>query len=385
MSTAGQKGMLLSGPRQTGKSTFVQWDLVPVLEEVHGAHVVYVDPSADREVDPAVSIAQVLREEVKSFDGIVMRMARGLGLTNIRLGGMEMDVAQAQSTYSKRTLGLLQALASAARRPVVIVLDEVQLCQRSDQARNLLVSLTRSAAKLSRERACCIRVLATGSHAHKLRAFVASKQEAFHGAKVLSLPLLGDGFVEWVANVSFVGYRPSTSLMSKGFATLLHRPQELLDVCAELNAMGTRSQPAVDQLFQLLVEQRAAEGREDLIAKLRSLSDVDLALVRVMAETGPRFAPHLAWCKKRTAALIEVMQGIPHSPALTTAEIDAALDRLVAKEVIWRGLGFAFEEPRYASWIMAMDPATDFCVEDDESPQRVARRLGELTFPAVLS
>ena len=56
MSDAGQRGMLLSGPRQTGKSTFVQWDLIPLLAGSHGAHVVYIDLSADCDVEPAVSI-----------------------------------------------------------------------------------------------------------------------------------------------------------------------------------------------------------------------------------------------------------------------------------------------------------------------------------------
>ena len=384
MSEAGQRGMLLSGPRQTGKSTFVQWDLIPLLAESHGAHVVYIDLSADCDVDPAVSIVQALRDEVRSFDGLVMRVARGLGLTNIRLGGLEMDVAQAHATHSKRTFGLLRGLARAANRPVVIVLDEVQLCQQSQESRQLLIALTRSAARLSRERECRVRVLATGSHAHKLRAFVESKYDAFYGGRICALPLLGDGFVAWMRDRLREPVRPTAELMAQGFQKLLHRPQELIDVCDQLRDAGARSQLGADQTYQQLVDYRCAEGRDDLMRKLRSLGAVELALVRVMAETGPRFAPHQAWCKKRTAALIEVMQGAPHAVLLTMAEVDLALDRLASKAIIWRGVGCEFEEPRYASWILEMDPAADFCVETQELPE-LASGTHDLVYPVLLS
>ncbi|OWQ48943.1 hypothetical protein CDL60_03415 [Roseateles noduli] len=383
MSAVGRKGMLLSGPRQIGKSTFVQWDLIPVLEEVHDAHVVYIDLAVDLEVDPSVSIPLALRDEVRAFDGLVMRMARGLGLTNIRLGGLEMAVEQAQSTYSKRTFGLLQTLARACRRPLVIVLDEVQLCQQSDPARRVLASLTRSAIRLNRE-GLVVRVLATGSHAHKLRKLVANKQEAFYSAHVRALPRLGDDFVDWVRARLAPRCRPDADLMVRGFDTLLHRPLELMDVCDALRDTGVRSQSAADQVYQLLVDERSTEGREQLIARMRTLSALELALVRVMAETGPRFAPHLMWCKQRTAALIEVMQGVPPGNSPSTSEIDAALDGLAGKEIIWRGLGFAFEEQRYAAWILAMNPATDFQVEFDESSAMPGERPG-LIAPALLS
>ncbi|MDH0867875.1 ATP-binding protein [Mitsuaria sp. GD03876] len=367
MSGAGQRGMLLSGPRQTGKSTFVQWDLVPALVAAHGAHVVYIDLSADGDVDPAVCIEQALREEVKAFDGLVMRVARSLGLTNIRLGGLEMEVARAHATHSKRTLGLLQALARAANRPLVVVIDEVQLCQQSEAASRLLVALTRSASRMNREREHRVRVLATGSHAHKLHAFLSSKRDAFHGAKVRALPPLDAAFLDWLRPRLPERARPEAAAMSQGFDALLRRPQELLDACDELRAMHPRSPDAVAQLFQGLVEQRCAEGREDLIVKLRSLPELELALVRVLAETGYRFAPHMTWCRERTAAMIEVMQGRPRAEPLTTADIEAALDQLAAKAIVWRGFGIAFEEPRFVSWILAMDPATDFRVERDEA------------------
>lgn len=383
MSAGGQKGSLLSGPRQIGKSTFVQWDLIPVLEEIHGVHVVYIDLAADREVDPSMSIPQALRDEVRAFDGLVMRMARGLGLTNIRLGGLEMAVEQAQSTFSKRTFGLLETLAHVCRRPLVIVLDEVQLCLQSDAARRVLASLTRSATRLNRD-GTCVRVLATGSHAHKLRKLVASKQEAFYSAQVRALPRLGDDFVDWVRARLPSRCRPDAALMARGFDVLLHRPLELMDVCDALRDTGARSQAAADQVYQLLVDERAAEGWEQLIARMRTLSALELALVRVMAETGPRFAPHLMWCKQRTTALIEVMQGVPPGAPLSSVEIDAALDGLATREIIWHGLGFAFEEERYATWILAMDPAADFQVECDHGSTLAGERLG-LTAPALLS
>lgn len=93
---------------------------------------------------------------------------------------------------------------------------------------------------------------------------------------------------------------------------------------------------------------------------------------------------HLKWCKQRVCALIELMQGGAGVGLPATADIESALDQLAAKEIIWHGLGFSFEEQRYASWILDMDPATDFHVERDGGTVTPCERPG-LIVPAVLS
>lgn len=187
MSRPRESGLLLTGPRRSGKTTFVREDLLPVLRLEHDVHVIHIDLAAYRNAEPGLAILHALRTALQRFDGVVLRVARRLGLTNIRLGGLEMNVAQAQAVWTEGVLDLLQALSRKAAKRLVIVIDEVQRSQTTETP--------------------------------------------------------------------------------------------------------THSPAAVQQLFQLLVEDRASEGQADFVASLRSLSDLDFALLRVMAETGSRFAP----------------------------------------------------------------------------------------------
>jgi hypothetical protein len=384
MSRPRESGLLLTGPRRTGKSTFIREDLLPVLRAEHDVYLIHVDLAAYRNAEPGLAMLHALRMALQRFDGVVLRAARSLGLTNVRLGGLEMNVAQAQAVYTDGVLDLLKALSQKAGKRLVIVMDEVQRSQHTEHGRNVLYALMRSSDHLNIGRGAGVRVVATGSHTHKLRKLVSSKEEAFYDATVRELPSLGTEFVYWLREQLPGLLRLDPELMAKGFDQLLHRPRELMDVCKQLGETDIRSVGAVDQLFQLLVADRAAEGKEEFVAKLRSLGDLELALLRVMAETGPRFAPHFAWCRRRIAAVMEAMPGVPQGADPSRDDVESALDGLVARGIIWRGLGFAFENQRAANWLLSLDPIADFRGDHDESPLPIsAGRTAD--FPVLLS
>lgn len=384
MSRPRESGLLLTGPRRTGKSTFVREDLLPMLHAEHDVHVVHIDLAAYRNAEPGQAILHALRTELQRFDGVVLRAARSLGLTNIRLGGLEMNVAQAQAVYTDGVLDVLKALSQKAGKRLVIVMDEVQRSQSTEHGRNVLFALMRSSDHLNIGRGTGVRVVATGSHTHKLRKLLSSKEEAFYDATVRDLPHLGTGFVFWLREQMPGLLRLNPELMVKGFELLLHRPRELMDVCKQLGETDIRSEGAVDQLFQLLVADRAAEGKGEFVAKLRSLADLELALLRVMAETGPRFSPHATWCRRRTAEVLEMLLGVPQAPDPAREDIESALDGLVARGIIWRGLGFAFENQRAADWLLSLDPIMDFRGDpDDVSPPVLTGQPPD--FPVLVS
>lgn len=101
-----------------------------------------------------------------------------------------------------------------------------------------------------------------------------------------------------------------------------------------------------------------------------------------MAKTGPRFAPHHRWCRERVAALIAVMVDLPSPPALSQDEIEAALQGLEDRRLIWRGLGLALENQRAADWLLALEPTTDVRVDHDELP-RLAAGSVTASFPTL--
>ncbi|MDM0029817.1 hypothetical protein [Variovorax saccharolyticus] len=61
-----RSGLFLSGLRRTGKTTFLQQDLIPALE-VLGAVVIYVDLWADTKADPATLIHAAIRKTLEDL------------------------------------------------------------------------------------------------------------------------------------------------------------------------------------------------------------------------------------------------------------------------------------------------------------------------------
>ncbi len=90
-------GLFLAAPRRTGKSTFVRQDLVPALRG-RGAEVIYVDLWVDKTKDPALLIANAVRDELKKEDGGITKLARKAGLGKFTVGalgsGLNFDLSQ---------------------------------------------------------------------------------------------------------------------------------------------------------------------------------------------------------------------------------------------------------------------------------------------------
>src|SRR6516164_425488 len=74
-----RSGLFLSGPRRTGKTTFLVSDLIPALRE-RGALVVYTDLWSDLGVSPAVLIRTALRKTLEALQspasGLLARLAQ---------------------------------------------------------------------------------------------------------------------------------------------------------------------------------------------------------------------------------------------------------------------------------------------------------------------
>ena len=81
MSADGSSGLFVTGPRRTGKSTFIREDLIPILSKAQGSQVVYADLWEDRSADPGDVIVAAIRAELMKFDSLIIRAAKGETLT----------------------------------------------------------------------------------------------------------------------------------------------------------------------------------------------------------------------------------------------------------------------------------------------------------------
>ena len=72
-----QSGLFLSGQRRTGKTTFLQHDLIPALEAM-GALVIYVDLWSDVQASPSSLVHAAVKQALTELQNQGSRMRKTL-------------------------------------------------------------------------------------------------------------------------------------------------------------------------------------------------------------------------------------------------------------------------------------------------------------------
>ena len=122
-----RSGVLLSGIRRVGKTTFLRQDLVPALE-ARGALVVYVDLWADRSKSPATLVLDAVRATLQQMQtpgsGLLQRFkGLNLGAVGLTLG---FQIEHLGTPGGATLAQAYSALVAEARVDVVLIVDEVQ-------------------------------------------------------------------------------------------------------------------------------------------------------------------------------------------------------------------------------------------------------------------
>lgn len=124
---------------------------------------------------------------------------------------------------------LLKVLVRTAKRPVLVLFDEVQELATVANGENV-VSAIRSAITKSKSN---VRVVFTGSSQEKLlELFSRSRAALYEGASTLQFPHLGEDFIAYIAQRSRERFkkRISVSELAEAFERLHHQPRALIDL-----------------------------------------------------------------------------------------------------------------------------------------------------------
>lgn len=231
-----RSGLFLSGLRRTGKTTFLQQDLIPALESM-GALVIYVDLWADTKADPAVLVHAAIRKALedlqKPTSGALARLKR---LKGVDLGAMGFKFG-----FSLADLGakggptIAQALTEVvdmAKSDVVLIVDEVQQALAGEDGTQMLLAIkaARDAINPRPDTPGHFLFIGTGSHRAQVAEMTRGRQQAFVGATSLDYPTLDADFVEYVLKtIASEGAPavPSLPVAVAAFKTLGCRPEEL--------------------------------------------------------------------------------------------------------------------------------------------------------------
>ena len=138
MSADSASGLFVTGPRRTGKSTFIREDLIPELSKTYNTQIVYADLWEDKSANPGHVIVEAIKRELLKFDGFILKAAKGVGLDKIKVGGLEMSIDHLGFGKGETLTKALTLLAAASKKSVTLIIDEAQQSQVSEEGRQAL-------------------------------------------------------------------------------------------------------------------------------------------------------------------------------------------------------------------------------------------------------
>lgn len=241
-----RSGLFISGVRRTGKTTFLQADLVPALEDA-GALVIYVDLWSNTQANPAALVHGAIRKALGELQSPVGAMASRLK----KLRNAELAVAGFKFGFKVESVGteggptLAEAfthVVDQARTDVVLIIDEVQQAITSDEGNQMLLALkaARDAINPRPGTPGHFLFVGTGSHRALVSELTARRNQAFAGATSIPYPVLDADYVAYLLERlqgEGMTTMPSLEVATEAFRTLGARPEELLRALRELRTL----------------------------------------------------------------------------------------------------------------------------------------------------
>ena len=240
-------GLFLAAPRRTGKSTFLQADLLPELNS-RGVVVVYVDLWANQKNDPGDLIADAIAQALRKRLGVVAKTAKAAGLDSVQIGGLKIDLSKIGRHDGITLADALRALHETAKAPVALIIDEAQHSLTSEAGENTMIALKSARDQLNRPGDPKLLLVMSGSDRDKLLRLVNTNASPFYGSKIERMPELGADFIAHIAE-RIVQQRPELGPIDQ---TALLQAFELF---------GSRPQFFIDALGKVLHPLAAQDGR----------------------------------------------------------------------------------------------------------------------------
>jgi hypothetical protein len=355
-------GLFLAAPRRTGKSTFLQADLLPELEN-RGVVVVYVDLWADQKSDPGDLIADAIRQALQKHLGRVAKTAKAAGLDSISRGGIKIDTTKIGKSDGITLADNLRALHEAAKAPVALIIDEAQHALTSEAGENTMTALKSARDQMNRPGAVKLVLVMSGSDRDKLLRLVNTNASPFYGSQIQRMPELGADFIGYIVEL-IAKQRPDLGLidqaaLQQAFELFGSRPQFFIDALGRvLNPLAPQ-----DQRFENAMRIQAQQCQQADEAQMQSdylaLKPLEQAVLWRMLELGARFRPYdadaLQFYKSKTGE------------AVTPPKVQKALESLRNHQpsMVWKSA------------------RSEYTVEDAAMPRWYAQRVAAETWPPV--
>lgn len=339
-----QARIALFGPRQTGKTTLLRQEVMPLVEQ-RGALAVYLECWADK-TDPLASINYAIQkalDTLKVSPSGLKRTARtpvrkiGVAGASIELG----DVPTRKQPQSKFLLldALLTELLEETKKDVVLIFDEFQAVAHGPEADAVAAALRAALTQVSKRVGA---VFSGSSETMLLETFSRSKAPLYGFANPEPYPLLGEDFIVHVAKKYRLAtgreLNPTDALQV--LRTLGSQPEPFLNAVA--NTMSNPKWQLADGLKAML----DPNVRNKWTINWLTLTDLQRAALRLVFERRlPTSAQSLAW-------LAAQLQERKVQGSSVTRAIEALQTKgLVSRETDHGSRSFIVSDPVMVAWL----------------------------------
>ena len=340
----GKSRIALFGPRQTGKTTLLREEVMPLIEE-RGALAVYLECWADK-TDPLGSINYGVQKALDTLK-VSPRGLKRTGRTPVRklgLGGVTLELGDEPARkppQSKFLLfdSLLTQLLEETRKDLILIFDEFQAVAYGAQADAAAAALRSALAQASRRVGA---IFSGSSETMLLEMFSRSKAPLYGFANPEPYPLLGEDFIVHVAKK----YRLATGrdlnpLDAFRVLDLLGRQPEPF-----LNAVGNTMSNPKWQLEDGLKAMLDPGVRNKWTINWFALTDLQRAALRLVFERRlPTSAESLRWLAG------ELNEKKVQGSSVTRAIEALQMKGLVSRDMAQAGKGFVLSDPVMLAWL----------------------------------
>lgn len=343
-------GLFLAAPRRTGKSTFLQGDLLPALESA-GVVVVYVDLWADTRRDPGALIAEAIGRALLPHLGLLARTAKKTGLDKINVAGwLQVDPCKIGKADGLTLVDALRVLHESARKPVALIIDEAQHALTSEAGEAAMTALKSARDQLNKPGAVNLMLVMSGSDRDKLLRLVNANGAPFYGSQVQRMPPLGPDFIAHIAGL-IEAQRPElrpvdAAALQEAFEAFGNRPQFFMAALGQVLSPLAGLQGRFEDAMQEAARQQQDNDEAQMESDYQGLKPTEQVVLWRMLEQGQRFRPYDA----EALRFYRENLGRPISVAQAQKALEALRERMPA--LVWKSARgeYAVEDAAMHRW-----------------------------------
>jgi diguanylate cyclase (GGDEF)-like protein len=334
----------LQCPRRWGKTTFLLNEMQEAATDA-GFLCVYIDVWQNRS-DVLGAINYGLQEAIDDLDVPKGTVAKRLKTTvkKVSAGPIALDFGDEPTRRrpdSPHLLvdWLLKSLIRLARKPVMLLFDEIQEVAVSSDAENIVSALRAAITKSKKS----VRVIFTGSNQERLHdLFAKSRAALYEGASIIPFPRLGDNFLTFISQqaVRIFRQRITEDELREAFERFQYQPRALVDLVF-LFASGPRSSfsDILNARVEGMLNAEIAQPQFDALTPLQRQIAGRIAVGDDVSSIEARRSYAKA-LKRKT---------------VSPGSVNNALKALVQKHVVSKPLGshggYTFDDPAFREWL----------------------------------